>query len=156
VRDASPRSAQYRAAADRPIRIGGDHLSEHPNVTRTREYLDTFARGDLEALRPYFSDDVVWHVAGNHALSGDYFGKDELIAYFHEARELSGGTLTLEPSSIMANDEHVVVMLRVSGERNGKTLDIEMAEAFTVLPDGTWSEFWAMPDDQVRVDEFWS
>ena len=131
-------------------------MPEHPNVTRTRDYLDTFAQGDLEALRPYFSDDVVWHVAGSHALSGDYFGKDELIAYFHQARELSGGTLTLKPSSIMANDEHVVVMLRVSGQRNGKTLDIEMAEAFTVRPDGTWSEFWAMPDDQTSVDEFWS
>ena len=56
----------------------------------------------------------------------------------------------------MANDDHVVVMLRVFGERNGKKLDIEMAEAFTVQPDGTWSEFWAMPDDQARVDEFWS
>ena len=131
-------------------------MPEHPNVARTREYLDTFAAGDLEGLRPFFSDDVVWHVAGNHALSGDYFGKDELIAYFHEARDLSGGTLTLQPSSIMANDEHIVVMLRVSGERNGKTLDIEMAEAFTVRPDGTWSEFWAMPDDQDSVDEFWS
>jgi ketosteroid isomerase-like protein len=133
-----------------------DQLSEHPNVTRTREYLDTFAQGDLEALRPFFSDDVVWHVAGNHPLSGDYFGKDELIDYFHAARELSGGTLSLEPSSIMANDAHVVVMLRVSGEREGKKLDIEMAEAFTVLPDGTWSEFWAMPDDQASVDEFWA
>jgi uncharacterized protein len=131
-------------------------VPEHPNVTRTREYLDTYAKGDLEALREYFSDDVVWHVAGNHALSGDYFGKDELIAYFREARELAGGSLTLEPSSIMANDEHVVVMLRVTGERNGKSLDIEMAEAMTIRPDGTWSEFWAMPDDQASVDEFWS
>ena len=131
-------------------------MPEHPNVTRTREYLDTFASGDLEGLRPFFADDVVWHVAGTHSLSGDYFGKDELIAYFHEARDLSGGSLTLEPSSIMANDEHVVVMLRVTGERNGKVLDIEMAEAFTVRPDGTWSEFWAMPDDQDSVDEFWS
>ena len=47
-------------------------MAEHPNVTRTREYLDTFARGDLQGLRPFFSDDVVWHVAGSHDLSGDY------------------------------------------------------------------------------------
>ena len=64
--------------------------------------------------------------------------------------------MTLEPTSIMANDDHVVIMLKVAGERNGKKLDIEMAEAFSVRPDGTWSEFWAMPDDQQRVDEFWS
>ncbi len=131
-------------------------MAEHPNVTRTREYLDIFARGDLEGLRPFFSDDIVWHVAGKHALSGDYAGKDQLIGYFEAARERSGGTITLQPTSIMANDEHIVVMLKVAGERNGRTLDVEMAEAFTVRPDGTWSEFWAMPDDQQRVDEFWS
>ncbi|MEA2843567.1 MAG: SnoaL-like domain [Actinomycetota bacterium] len=74
-------------------------MTEHPNVTRTREYLDTFARRDLQGLRPFFSDDVVWHVAGDHDLSGDYVGKDELTGYL---------------------------------------------------------EFWAMPDDQDRVDEFWS
>ena len=131
-------------------------MAEHPNVTRTREYLDTFARGDMDGLRPFFSEDVVWHVAGNHELSGDYVGKDALISYFQSARERSGGSLRLEPVSIMANDSHVVIMLKVTGERNGRALDIEMAEAFSVRPDGTWSEFWAMPDDQDRVDEFWS
>jgi ketosteroid isomerase-like protein len=131
-------------------------MAEHPNVTRTREYLDTFARGNLQGLRPFFSDDVVWHVAGNHDLSGDYAGKDELIGYFETARQRSGGSLRLEPTSIMANDGYVVIMLKVTGERKGKTLEIEMAEAFSVRPDGTWSEFWAMPDDQDGVDEFWS
>jgi uncharacterized protein len=131
-------------------------VSEHPNVTRTRQYFDTFAIGDLDALRDFFSDDVVWHVAGNHALSGDYHGKDELLSYFGKAREVSGGTLKLEPTAIMGSDRHVAVFLRITGERNGKRLDIEMAEAFTVDPDGRWSEFWSMPDDQDAVDEFWT
>ena len=62
----------------------------------------------------------------------------------------------LEPSGILANDEHVALFLRVTGERNGKRLDIEMAEAMDVGADGLWTAFFAMADDQQAVDEFWS
>jgi hypothetical protein len=31
-----------------------------------------------------------------------------------------------------------------------------MAEMMEVRPDGLWSEFWSMPDDQASVDAFWS
>src|SRR5262245_53142457 len=131
-------------------------MAEHPNVARAREYLDTFATGDLEALRRYFADDVVWHVGGNHALSGDYVGTDAVIGYFEQARTLSDGSLRLEPVSIIANDHRLAIVLHVWGGRAGRSLDIEMVEAFSVRPDGTWGEFWGMPDDQARVDEFWS
>jgi len=131
-------------------------MAEHPQVTRTREFLATFARDDFEALGAFFSDDVVWHVAGKHPLAGDYHGRDALLAYFARARDESGGTLALEPSGILANDEHVALFLRVTGERNGKRLDIEMAEAMDVGADGRWTAFFAMADDQHAVDEFWS
>ena len=131
-------------------------MSEHPQVARTREFLATFARNDFDALGEFFSDDVVWHVAGKHPLAGDYRGRDELLAYFARAREESGGTLTLAPSGILANDEHVALFVRVTGERDGKRLDVEMAEAMDVGADGLWSAFWAMADDQDAVDEFWS
>ncbi len=44
----------------------------------------------------------------------------------------------------------------MTAARGARSLDIEMAETFTVRPDGTWSEFWSMPDDQEAVDAFWS
>jgi ketosteroid isomerase-like protein len=131
-------------------------MGESAQVTRTREFLDTFARGELDALGEFFSDDVVWHVAGKHPLSGDYVGREALIGYFKRASAESGGSLKLEPSAILANEEHVALFLRVTGERNGKTLDIEMAEVMNIGPDGRWTEFFSMPDDQVSVDEFWS
>jgi ketosteroid isomerase-like protein len=131
-------------------------LSEHPQVARTREFLDRFARGELESLGEFFSEDVVWHVAGTHPLSGDYVGRDALVAYFLRANDESGGTLTLEPSGILANDRHVAIFLRATGERDGRTLDIEMAETMNVGPDGLWTRFAAMPDDQASVDAFWS
>jgi ketosteroid isomerase-like protein len=131
-------------------------MAEHAQVTRTREFLDTFARGHLDALADFFSEDVVWHVAGRHPLSGDYIGREALMSYFKRAGEESGGSLKLEPDGILANDHHIALFLRVTGERDGKTLDIEMAEVMNVGPDGLWTEFSSMPDDQAAVDEFWS
>lgn len=58
-------------------------------MTRTREFLPTFARDDLDGLGEFFSDDVVWHVAGRHPLAGDHRGKPELLAYFARARDES-------------------------------------------------------------------
>lgn len=46
----------------------------------------------------------------------------------------------------------MALFLRVTGKR----LDVEMAEAMDVGPDGLWTAFWAMADDQHVVDEFWS
>jgi ketosteroid isomerase-like protein len=119
-------------------------------------YLDTFAEGDLEGLMEFFAPEVVWHVAGAHPLAGDYRGKDELLAYFTKAQDQTAGSLKLEPGSIMASDDHIAMFLRVTGERGGKRVDIEMAQAFTVDVSGKLAEFWSMADDQDALDEFWS
>lgn len=131
-------------------------MAEHPAVSQARAYLDTYGQGDLEALRAFFVDDVVWHVGGNHPLSGDYRGKESLFAYLRDVRESTGGSLALTPEAVLGNDRHVAMFVRVQGERNDKTLDVSMAEMVTVAPDGRWSEFWAMADDQDAVDAFWS
>lgn len=62
----------------------------------------------------------------------------------------------MEVESILASDRHIAMLMHVHGTRNGKRLDERMAEMFDVEPDGRWSEFWAMADDQKAVDEFWS
>ena len=131
-------------------------MDEHANVARVREALDTFARGDLDGYREYFADDVVWHVGGQHPLSGDYRGRDALFEYFNKVRELTGGTLKVEPSEILADDSNTAVFARVSAQRDGRNLDVTMAQAFTFDADGKWSEYWAFSSDQPSVDAFWS
>ena len=129
---------------------------EHPNVQRFRDYLGRYATGDLEALRDFYDDGVLWHVAGSHPLSGDYVGKEALLDYFHKVRELTGGTLKLEPESILASDTHLAVFTRVTGERDGRRLDALLAQTFDVGPDGRWTQYFALADDQRAVDAFWS
>jgi ketosteroid isomerase-like protein len=131
-------------------------MNDHPNAGLMRNYLDTFAEGDVDGLMEYFSPDVLWHVAGSHPLAGDYRGKDELRSYFTKVREETAGSLKLDPGSIMASDDHIAMFLRVTGERAGKRVDVEMAQAFTVNGNGKLAEFWSMADDQDALDEFWA
>ncbi len=131
-------------------------MGEHPNITRAREAFEVFARGDLESYKAFFADDVVWHVAGTHPLSGRYQGRDALSDYFQRVREMTQGTLTVEPNTILADDSHLGVFARVQAERNGRTMDVILAQAFRVDPEGKWTEYWALADDQEAVDAFWS
>lgn len=131
-------------------------MAEHPGATRAREYLDTFATGDLDALRGFYSDDVLWHVGGSHPLSGDYRGKDALLGYFRKVREMTSGSLTLDAEAILASDRHTAMFTRVRGERGDKKLDVLLSQVLKVGPDGRWSEYWAAAADQDQLDRFWS
>src|ERR1700752_5396167 len=101
-------------------------MSEHPQVTCRREDLPAFARADLDAMSDCFTDDVVWHVAGSHPLSGDYRGKEALFYYF--ARSRGQASLELEPTGILGNDQHVATFLKVRGTRGEKSMEVEMCD----------------------------
>jgi uncharacterized protein len=131
-------------------------VEEHPNVQRIRDALAAYNSGDLEGMRAFIAEDIVWHVGGNHPLSGDYRGRDAVFDYYAKVRDQTGGTLTLKPLNILANDEHGGVFMRVSGQRDGKTLDVVLAEALTFDESGRWAEYWALADEQDTVDAFWA
>jgi uncharacterized protein len=132
-------------------------MEQHGNVGRTREALETFNRGDLDAYRDFFDDDVVWFVRGTHGMAGAYRGIDALFEYFGQARQATGGSLRIEPIEIVADDRHAGVVARVRGSRDdGRTLDVEMTEAFTFTEDGRVKEFWALAAEQPVVDAFWA
>jgi ketosteroid isomerase-like protein len=127
-----------------------------PQRERVDRYFVAYARRDRQAISDYFAEDVVWHVAGSHALSGDYKGRENVLDYLARSQALTEGTLTLEPVDVMSSDDHIALFVRVTGERRGRRLDVELLEVFKVAADGRWSEFWSMADDQAQVDAFWA
>jgi ketosteroid isomerase-like protein len=128
----------------------------HPSVEAVKESISAYNRGDFETLREFYAEDVVWHAAGEHSLSGDYRGRDALFAYFANVRALTAGTLKLEPQSIIVSDDEISMFTRVTAHRPGKRLDVHLTQTFKVGPDGKWTEYWALADDQDAVDDFWS
>lgn len=128
----------------------------HPNIEVLKKAYDAFNAGDFDTLRGVFADGVVGHAPGKSPLSGDYKGVDEIFQLFTKLGELSGGTLKVEPHTILADDEHGVVLSFESAQREGKRLDgMQEIEIFH-FTDGKISEFWTTTLDQYTEDEFWS
>jgi uncharacterized protein len=128
----------------------------HPNEDVVRRFLDAQQRGDPAVLVDLLADDIVWHVPGKNLLSRDYRGKSEVFGFFARARELSGGTVRVEPIEFLAGDNHAVALVRVDAEREGRNLGGQL-QAFTYrIEGGKISEFWFLVEDRYAVDAFWS
>jgi ketosteroid isomerase-like protein len=131
-------------------------VSEHPNAAIAREGFDRFVQGDPAGLVRVFADDAVWHVPGTNTMAGQYRGRDEIIAFLRRTAELTGGTYRVELQWVVADDEHIAVVYRAQGERDGgRALDIEQA-LLIELRDGLWTDIRAQPFDQQAFDAFWS
>ena len=131
-------------------------MDEHPNVEVARRGYEAFGRGDMDALNELLSDDIVWHVGGTNPLSGDYKGKEQVFGLFGRFAQETGGTLSIEIHDILANDEHLVVLARVTARRNDKTLDQNASYVHHVNEQHQTTEFWALFEDSAAVDDFWS
>lgn len=130
-------------------------MSEHPNAATTRLGFEAFSRGDAAALAALIAPDAEWRICGGSALAGTHAGREAIFALFRRTAELSGGTYRVEPLWVVADDEHVVVVYRARGEREGRSLDIQQA-LIARVEDGAWVEVDAVPFDQRAFDAFWA
>jgi ketosteroid isomerase-like protein len=127
----------------------------HPNEDLVRRGFAAFGTGDIATLRELLADDTVWHVGGRSPITGDYKGKDEVLGFFAQLAERAGGTFRVDVHDMLANDEHVVALVKGTAERQGKTLNDNGVQVFHVK-DGKVTEEWFHPGDQYANDEFWS
>jgi len=127
----------------------------HPNEELLRRGYEAFAAGDLDTVLSIFDENIRWHVPGQSPLAGDYRGHEEVIAFFGNLVELSGGTFSVEVHDVLANDEHVVVLAVVRAERDGRSFAGMAAHVWHVAH-GKAVEFWTAPTDPYGADEFWS
>ena len=127
----------------------------HPNEELIQKGYDAFGKGDLDALKDLFADDVKWHTPGKSPISGDLEGRDAVFGQFAKIAELSGGSFRLEIHDMLANDEHGVALVTATGDRGGKSFSDNQVHVFHVK-DGKLTEFWGHPGDQYAADEFWS
>jgi ketosteroid isomerase-like protein len=128
----------------------------NPNAELVRRFTEAQQRGDAAALMDLLADGVVWHVPGRNLLSRDYVGKSEVAGFWARARELSGGTVRIEPIEVLGGEDYAIALVRVYAEREGKSLGGQF-QAFTYrFHDGKIAEFWFMVEDRYAVDSFWS
>jgi uncharacterized protein len=106
-------------------------------VERARRAYEAFGKGDLAAVGEFLADDAVYHISGNSPLSGDYKGKDAIFV-FGKIMQETDGTFRLEVHDILANDDHGVVLVRPTAQRNGKSWDSRAVQQLIDLVPGRY------------------
>jgi ketosteroid isomerase-like protein len=108
-------------------------VAEHPNAALIRKGYAAFAEGDMATAAAPFADDVVWTVAGRSAVSGTYTGKAEVLGTFLAGLgERSGGSLAIEIETVVADDDHAVVLTHQTASHGGRTLDAHNIDVYTI------------------------
>ncbi|MFN2526160.1 MAG: nuclear transport factor 2 family protein [Actinomycetota bacterium] len=131
-------------------------MAESRGVERVREGFAAFERQDVDTVREGFAEDIVWHHPGANPLAGDYTGRDEVFGFLARVFQETGGTLRNDIHDIVGNDQHVVALINLSGERNGKKMDQKAANVFHVDDEGRVTERWLLVEDTPAFDDFWS
>ena len=127
-------------------------MTEHPNAATARRSYEAWNIGGMDVLREGFAEDVVFHFAGNNAMSGMYRGRDAVM----DALVSQPGFPHAEMETILASDDHIIAFFHAISERDGKTLDVVLAEPMKVNAEGKITEIWFLANDQRAFDQFWS
>ena len=124
-------------------------MAEHPNGAMARSVIEAYIAGDPDSATAMLADDVVWH----------YIGSDEPLRGKAEVAERGPACFAAEVTAklhdVLANDDHVVVMLKVHAERQGRTLDYDIVEVYHVQ-DGKIVERWALSQDTAPIAAFFA
>ncbi len=120
-------------------------MSEHPGVVRIRNFLEDVAQKGPEAVRDYFSADVVWHVGRGHPENGTHRGVDGLVAYFKAHRTGSGEVeVDLRSAAVLADDHLGAVFVDVGVLNDGFIIELLLPQVFQMGDNGSWDEYWIL------------
>jgi ketosteroid isomerase-like protein len=101
------------------------------------------------------ADDVVVHVVGRNAFSGDFKGKEAVANLFQRQMEALDSPPHFELHDILANDDHGVILGTQQASRGGRTLETKSA-VILHIQDGKAQELWVMSMDPYAEDDFLS
>ena len=128
---------------------------ESANARLVREFYESRARDDFDAIRSILAEDVVWRepdVGAEH--TGDLHGAETVLDMIREAQSLTGGTFILTPREIVANGEHAVAMIDWSATRGCKRLEGKEVAVYRIR-EGRITKASFHQDDQSKDAEFW-
>jgi ketosteroid isomerase-like protein len=122
---------------------------------RLGEAMAAVSRGDVERFGELLlGDDVVWHWPGRSSVAGDYRGRAAAVGLIRGFGQLTQGRLRVEPIDILEGADHLMAFTHVTAEKEGRQLDVVMADAMRFGADGRVEEYWTLSNDQAAVDAF--
>jgi uncharacterized protein len=129
--------------------------TDHPNVLAYKRMIAAFNANDLGAVEALVSPDLVYTIPGKSQIACHTRGVLPHLTMLKQARELSFGSLRLEPRAVAADGNYLVVWGRITAERGGRRLDSDHCVMYR-FEDGRIVEGRTVPADLYAFDEFWS
>jgi|SRR5205823_6086951 len=108
----------------------------------------------MEHFRAIYALDVVQRQPGNNQTSGEHKGVDNVLGLYGQLFELSGGTFSVDLTSVKTQGDKVVTVHHAKGKREGKTLDTDETIEFTFSGDKI-SRLDVGYTDEAAEDAFW-
>jgi len=129
---------------------------QHPNILRYRHALQAFNENDLDAAKKAFSEDMVYRFPGKSPIAGKYHGIEQFFKALQLIKDMTGGSLVIEPRIVFADGQVVMVYGHATAQREGKTLDIDQVNLYRFNEEGKIFDGRAIPVDLYAYDSFWS
>jgi len=125
----------------------------HPNQILIHDFFTAYAKNDLEGIKKVLSEDIKWHIPGEHPLSGTKTGINEVLIFF---KQLTKGAFKAEPIIMGVNDNYVIDCHRNwSNVENTENLNA-MSCLLWKIEDKKIVEVHNFPENQKDVNTFFN
>lgn len=91
-----------------------------PKERTIREFYAARTRRDWDAVRLLLADEVGYHEPGEEDHSGDFKGRDEVVALLTKLVAVTQGTFQLDPDGFLNLDDHSATVVNWSAERDAR------------------------------------
>ncbi len=127
----------------------------HPNADLIIRAYELFGQGDMENLQTLWTDDIVWHIAGNTTISGNHAGAADILNMFGQLVESSEGTFQVELQSAMADDDAGFSLHNSTAQKAGESFELWTVLTYRFV-DRVVAEIWNHPYDQAAEDKLFA
>jgi ketosteroid isomerase-like protein len=124
----------------------------HANVETIQKAYAAFAEGDIATIMSMWTDDVVWHISGDHPLAGDHAGKEAAAGFLGGVMQNTGGTFRAELQNVLADDTNGYSLHKGTATKDGEELESWEILGYGIR-DGKIAEIWSFPFDQRISDK---
>lgn len=125
------------------------------NEDRVRQAYEAFGKGDMDTLRSIMTPDVTQSVPGKSQIAGHHKGTDDVLGYFAQLFELSGGTLSVQLEGTRVEGDTVVSTHHARAQREGRSWDTTEDITFSFSGDKI-ARLDEAPSDLPGFDACWS
>jgi ketosteroid isomerase-like protein len=129
-------------------------MSTHPNAAVIDRMTKAVFENDRATLAEVFTADLAFHVRGPLPTPGDHTGVDGFLHTIATIFELTGGDVTIEQLSCLADGQWATEWEHAVMGRSGATLDTNNAFVYR-FADGRIAEMWMICAAPPEAASFW-